>query len=547
MSRVPYVLDCWFESGAMPYAQNHYPFENKEFFENHFPADFISEGLDQTRGWFYTLTVLAAALFKKPAFKNCVVNGLVLAADGKKMGKSLRNYTDPNDVINSFGADSLRLFLVHSAVVKADDLRYSDKGVKEVLKSIIIPLWNAYSFFITYANIDKVIPKDPPENPVNPLDQWILSEVQTLVEKVTEALDAYELSRAVDFILRFIDLLNNWYIRRSRRRFWRSFAGEDCENDIDKHEAYSALYYAIKTLITVASPFMPFTTDAIWQNLRHESDPESVHLTDFPAVQENRRNKSLEFRMAAVMSAVGIGRSLRSQYNIKMRQPLGKAEIVTRNPDEKTALMEMEDIIREELNVKELVFSDNEEALVEYEVKANFRILGKELGKDMKAAAARIEKLSQAEIKKILEGASISIDIGDIKNLIITAEKLDIRRNEKANLRVLNEGTITVGLDTEITKELFMEGNIRDLIRGIQNARKEMGLSITDRIELYIYGSETLKETWDMFGELAALETLAEKTEWTKAEGQIPMEAVSADGVDNWQVKIQKREMKNEK
>jgi isoleucyl-tRNA synthetase len=533
MIRVPEVLDCWFESGAMPYAQNHYPFENKEFFDSHFPSDFISEGLDQTRGWFYTLTVLAAALLKKPAFKNCIVSGLVLASDGKKMSKSLRNYTDPTEVINSFGADALRLFLVHSAVVKAEDLRYSDDGVREIMKSIIIPLWNAYSFFITYANIDKITASGAPEKPANPLDQWILSEAQTLVEKTTSALDAYDLSRAIDHILRFIDLLNNWYIRRSRRRFWRS------ENDSDKIEAYGALYDALKTLITVASPFMPFTTDAIWQNLRLETDPESVHLTDYPTPNEKRRDSALEFRMAAVMSAVSIGRSLRSQYNIKARQPLRKAELVTLNEDEKKALLGMADIIREELNVKEVIFSDKEEDLVEYEVKANFRVLGKELGKDMKSAAAKIEALSHDEIQKIVQGASLSINVpceGGDKALVLTADKLDIRRIEKANLRVLNEGTLTVGLDTEITRELSMEGDIRDLIRGIQNARKEMGLSVTDRIELCLHGADSLKEAWDNYSETVAAETLAVKTQWAKTDGQIPIEA----GDDVWQVKIVK-------
>jgi len=531
MKRVSEVLDCWFESGAMPYAQNHYPFENKEFFDNHFPSDFISEGLDQTRGWFYTLTVLAAALFKKPAFKNCVVTGLVLAADGKKMSKSERNYTDPNIVINQFGADALRLFLIHSAVVRADDLRYTDDGVREVMKSIIIPLWNAYSFFITYANIDKITPDGAPEKPVNPLDQWILSETQTLVEEVSGALDAYDLSRAVDPILKFIDLLNNWYIRRSRRRFWRS------ENDSDKIEAYGTLFEALKTLITAAAPFMPFTTDAVWQNLRKADDAESVHLCDYPAPDEKRRDKSLEARMASVMNAVSIGRSLRSQYNIKMRQPLRKAELVTRNQEEKKSLIEMADIIREELNVKEILFSDNEEDLVEYEVKANFRILGKELGKDMKAAAAKIEALSHAEIQSVIEGSSLSIDIlgenGD-RAIEITAEKLDIRRNEKASLRVLNQGTLTVGLDTEITRELSMEGDIRDLIRGVQNTRKESGFSVTDRIELIIFGSDSLKEAWDNFSVTAAEETLAVKYEWKKIEGQIPIEA----GDDTWLVKI---------
>jgi isoleucyl-tRNA synthetase len=206
MTRIPEVLDCWFESGAMPYGQNHYPYENKEFFDNHFPADFINEGLDQTRGWFYTLTILGAALFKKPAFKNCIVSGLVLASDGKKMSKSLKNYTDPMEVVNSFGADALRLFLIHSAVVKAEDLRYSDEGVREVMKSILIPLWNAYSFYVTYANIDKAEPAGAPDSPSNSLDKWILSAAENLTEKVGESLDAYDLSRAVDPVLEFIDL-----------------------------------------------------------------------------------------------------------------------------------------------------------------------------------------------------------------------------------------------------------------------------------------------------------------------------------------------------
>ena len=546
MERVPEVLDCWFESGAMPYGQSHYPFENKEFFENHFPADFINEGLDQTRGWFYTLMVLSAALFKKPAFKTCVVSGLVLASDGKKMSKSLRNYTDPVEIINAFGADALRLFLVHSAVVRADDLRYSDDGVREVMKSIIIPIWNSYSFFVTYANIDNINPDNMPQyarqRPANPLDQWVLSEAENLVEKVSAAMDAYDLSRAVDPILNFIDLLNNWYIRRSRRRFWRS------ENDSDKIEAYGALYDVLKTLITVAAPFMPFTTEAIWQNLRHGNDPESVHLADYPKPREDRRDRQLEFRMAQVLRAVSLGRSLRSQYNIKIRQPLRMAELVTRNPDEKKALLEMEDIIREELNVKELVFSDNEEDLVEYEVKANFRVLGKELGKDMKAAAEKIEALSQPEIRALLEGAPLSLNIDSCygsggRTVEITAGQVDIRRNEKANLRVLNEGTLTIGLDTEINRELSMEGDIRALIRGIQNARKEKGFSVTDRITLAVYGGAGLKEAWDRFGGLVAAETLAVKTFWEKTEGQIPLEAgsqnASADN-DNWMVKIEK-------
>jgi isoleucyl-tRNA synthetase len=534
MKRIPEVLDCWFESGAMPYGQNHYPFENKEFFDAHFPADFINEGLDQTRGWFYTLTILAAALFKKPAFKNCVVSGIVLASDGRKMSKNLKNYTDPAKLIDEFGADALRLFLMHSALVKADDLKYSDEGVREILKSIIIPLWSAYSFFVTYATIDKVSPTAAPDAPSNPLDKWILSTAETLVEKVESALEAYDLSRAVDPIVEFINMLNNWYIRRSRRRFWRGELAES-DSDTDKIEAYAALYSVLKTLITVAAPFMPFTTEAMWQNLRLAHDPVSVHLADFPLVQKARRDPALEYKMAAVQRAVSMGRALRSTHNIKVRQPLKTVELVTRNAEEKKVLLEMEDIIREELNVKQVLFRDNEADLVEYDVKANFRILGKELGKDMKTAAERIEALSSHEIQGLLDGATLSIDVAG-RQVDITAEKLNIRRTEKAALKVLNEGTLTIGLDTSISEELSQEGDVRDLIRGVQNERKELGFAVTDRIRLRVCGSERLERAWHTFADYAAAETLATSVEW----GQTPGMKVIEAGEDQWLVKIER-------
>ena len=541
MLRIPEVLDCWFESGAMTYAQNHYPFENKEFFETHFPADFISESLDQTRGWFYTLTVLAAALFKRPAFKNCIVSGIVLASDGRKMSKSLKNYTDPVNVINTYGADAVRLFLVHSALMKADDLRYSDDGVKEILKSIILPLWNAYSFFVTYANIDGVKPSGSQIDPSNPLDKWILSETESLVEKVTSAMDLYDISRAIDPIVEFIELLNNWYIRRSRRRFWKTIGPEGSADRAAKIEAYETLFTVLKTLVSIACPFMPFTTEAMWQNLRSSGDPESVHLSDFPEPKPERRDRDLEFRMAAVQRAVSMGRALRSQHNIKIRQPLKSVELVTRETEEKKVLLEMEDIIREELNVKEVIFQDNEEDLVVYEAKANFRVMGKELGKDMKAASEKIAALNHAEIQRILEGATLSIDFsgaeGQSRSVDITADKLDIRRIEKANLKVLNEGTLTVGLDTEITPDLSKEGDVRDLVRGVQNLRKDSGLEVTDRIALSLGGSVRLKSAWEAFADYVASETLASKTVWTDdIAGATEIEA----GEETWQVKIEK-------
>ena len=507
MRRVPEVLDCWFESGAMPYAQNHYPFENKEFFEANFPADFICEGLDQTRGWFYTLTVLAAALFDAPAFENVVVNGLVLAPDGKKMSKSDRNYTDPKEVIQQFGADALRLFLMDSAVVKAEDLKYTDEGVREVLKTVIIPYWNAYSFFVTYANIDGVQPTSAPDEPDNPLDRWVLSEAERLVEEVTDQLDQYDLQKAIEPIVAFIDSLNNWYIRRSRRRFWKS------ENDGDKHQAYQTLYSVLMTLTAVAAPIIPFMTEEIYRNLRGTGDAESVHLCDYPQADESRRDGELERKMSVTRQAVSLGRAIRTMHNLKIRQPLAAIHVVTRDDEARRVLREMEDIIREELNVKDVVFRENEEELVEYSAKANFRELGPRLGKRMRAAASVIEQLSGAEIQQLMDGSTLSLDV-EGEPVDITIESVLVQRREKENLRVLNEGSLTVALDPEITPELLQEGLVRDLIRAVQNLRKEQGFEVTDRIVLSLAGSEELVKAVHQFEDYLSSETLTERLEW---------------------------------
>ena len=533
MHRIPEVFDCWFESGSMPYAQQHYPFENKEYFEKHFPANFISEGLDQTRGWFYTLTVLASHLFDKPAFQNCIVNGLVLASDGRKMSKSLRNYTDPVEAIDKFGADALRLFLIHSPVVMANDLRYSDEGVREVIKNIILPLWNSYSFFVTYANIDGVQPDGhlfDSKTPSNPLDAWLLSITQKLVKDVTAGLEDYDLSGAVDPIVKFIDEMNNWYIRRSRRRFWKS------ENDSDKKEAYEALYIALKTFSQVACPFIPFITEQMWQNLKTSSDKESVHLSDYPVYNKAWRNEELEFKMATVQQAVSMGRSLRNTFNLKNRQPLASVALVTRNADEKRVLAEMEDSIREELNVKAVEFHDREDELVEYKAKANFKVLGKELGPKMKAAAAVIQGLTSEQIQSIIEGTKLSIDV-DGTSVELSEDKLIIERLEKDGLKVLNEGTLTVGLDSKITDELKKEGYVRDLVRGIQNLRKESGLNVTDRIKLSVSGDEELKAAYEMFADFVSGEVLASSAEFTASISN-PTE-VDADD-KKWSISIEK-------
>lgn len=537
MKRIPEVLDCWFESGSMPYAQNHYPFENKEYFEKHYPADFISEGLDQTRGWFYTLTVLAANLFDKPAFKNCIVSGLVLASDGRKMSKSLRNYTDPVEAINQYSADALRLFLIHSSVVKADDLRYSDEGVREVLKNIIIPLWNSYCFFVTYANIDKVsctghmFDSNLPENP---LDRWILSVTQTLVKDVTKAMDDYDLSGAIDPIVSFIEQLNNWYIRRSRRRFWKS------ENDSDKTEAYESLYIALKTFAKVASPFIPFITEEMWQNLKTDEDKESVHLEDYPVYNEKFHDEHLEFKMATVQKAISMGRSLRNQFNIKNRQPLASVALVTRNEEEKKVLAEMLDSIKEELNVKDIIFHEREDELVEYKAKANFKVLGKELGPLMKEAAAKIASLEQNLIQSILDGAKLTIEVAD-KTVDLVADKIIVDRIEKEDVKVINEGTLTVGLDTKITEQLKEEGYVRDLVRGIQNLRKESGFEVTDRIILKVGGAPELQSAYEAFEDFIKGETLAVEADWNDTILQ-DTSSVKVEADDKvWSIKIEKK------
>ena len=533
MMRIPEVLDCWFESGSMPYAQVHYPFENKERFERHFPSDFISEGQDQTRGWFYSLTVLAAALFDRPAFQNCVVSGMVLASDGKKMSKSLKNYTDPTEVMGKFGADALRLFLMNSAVTRCDDLCYSDDGVKEVLKGILIPLWNSYGFFVTYANIDKfpetmteanIIPGASGGGARNPLDRWILSRCEALVASVTMALEVYDMQGAIAPIVDFIDSLNNWYIRRSRRRFWRaSEAGRGA--DEDKAEAYAVLRRVLLRLVTVAAPFMPFITEAIWRNLGagaeapggHRSS-ESVHLSDWPEYEAALRDEELERKMASVRHAVSMGRALRVQNDLKIRQPLAAVHLVTRDAAERAVLMEMEEILRDELNVKRVVFRDNEDELVEYSAKANFRVLGKELGKDMKAVAETIERLSGSAVASLIDGSVLELSVAG-RSVEITKDKVDIRRAEKEGLKVLNEGSLTLALDTDISDELMAEGYARDLVRGIQNLRKEAGFEVTDRIKLALAGDGDLKRAYQAFMDFIRSETLASSVTWVEGPG----------------------------
>lgn len=507
MRRIPDVLDCWFESGSMPYAQHHYPFENKEHFEENFPADFICEGLDQTRGWFYTLTIIASALFEKPAFLNCVTNGIVLTAEGKKMSKSERNYTDPMEVVNQYGADALRFALMNSNVVHADDLKFSEDGVKEVIKTFLLPLWNAYSFFVTYANIDNYEPsKTAAEDLTNPLDKWIVSTTQKLIDDVSTALDTYDIQKASQSLVSFIDDLNNWYIRRSRRRFWRS------ENDGDKKMAYDTLYYVLMNVVKVAAPLVPFITEEIYSNLKTEEMPLSIHLCDFPEYQEELRDLELERQMSLTMKGIVMGRSLRSSHNLKTRQPLSKVFLVDRNEDDRRILDSMTDIIAEELNVKAVLIQADESNLVDYSAKANFKILGKKLGKDMKEVAQMITKLGSSEIAAILDGSEKTLDYSN-GSINISSDDIVVQRTEKNNVKVINEGDLTIGFDTEMTVELLREGCARDIIRAVQTLRKELDFDVADHIEFAYDGDEEIDAVVENFSDYIKNETLCDSIE----------------------------------
>lgn len=477
--RTPEVLDCWFESGSMPYAQQHYPFSGKAL-EEFFPADFIAEGLDQTRGWFYTLLVLGTLLFGKAPYKNVVVNGLVLAEDGKKMSKRLKNYPDPTEVIKLYGADALRLYMVNSPVVRAENLRFSANGVKQLLRDLLIPWWNAYSFFVTYANADGF---EEPEvgrpTSTNVLDRWIVSSMETLIADVTAAMDAYDLQRSVRPFVAFIDDLTNWYIRRSRRRFWKN------EDDTDKRDAYRTLRYVLVQLAKVAAPFCPFISEQIYRNLRGASDPESVHLCDFPSANAAARDVQLEADMALVQRVVRLGRQLRTDKDLKVRQPLAKLHVASADAAVREALAGYADIIREELNVKDVSFGADETQLANLTLKADFKKLGPRFGAKMKAAAAAIAALSGEQAAALARGETVALEIQG-EPATLTSEDVVIRREPREGVVVAAEGNTVVALETALTAALIAEGLMREFVSKVQALRKEADLEVTQRIDITV-------------------------------------------------------------
>ncbi len=527
LTRVPEVLDCWFESGSMPYAQSHYPFENKEWFEKNYPADFIAEGLDQTRGWFYTLVVLGAALFDKPAFMNVIVNGLILAEDGQKMSKRKKNYPDPMYVINNYGADALRLFMLSSPVVKADDLKFSEEGVKETLRTVMLPIWNSYSFFVTYARVDNYTPqagKVQSPNPSNPLDRWILSSLCEMVNEIKESMDTYQLQKAANRFSSFVNDLTNWYIRRSRRRFWKS------QNDSDKEEAYQTLHFVLLTFVKTACPFIPFLTEEIYQNLKTDDMPESVHLCDYPEMDSSMRDENLETQMGHAITAVSLGRYLRTKREIKVRQPLSKVIVICHDDNVRKLMEETVDIIKDELNVKDVAFMKNEEDLVDRHAKANFKVLGPKVGKDMKEVADMITHLTNHQIVNILNEKKVFLTLKSDDKIEIGRDDVIIVRKEKEGLTVATEKDITVALDISITKELEEEGFARELVSKIQNIRKDMNLDVSDRIIISYFVPAEWEKAVINFSDYIKTETLTVSFETASCSNDSQMTEVNGIG-----------------
>ncbi|MGI9585782.1 MAG: isoleucine--tRNA ligase [Acidimicrobiia bacterium] len=481
MHRIPEVLDCWFESGSMPFAQIHYPFENKERFERRFPADFIAEGLDQTRGWFYTLLVLSTAIREEAPFQNCVVTGMILAEDGRKMSKSLKNYPDPSHVIDAFGADALRAYLINSPVVRAEPLRFAESGVRDVVRTVLLPLWNAYSFFTTYADADTIAAKDladaPPLEERPEIDRWVLSVLQSLIADVNREMESYRLFAVVPPIIDFVGDLTNWYIRRSRRRFW---AHRGADDNRDKMAAFATLHEVLATFARVAAPILPFVTEEIYQGLVRTVDasaPQSVHHTDYPTANRDAIDTGLEASMATIRTVVNLGRGLRKRNDIRVRQPLASVTVVTRSESEREAVRAHLSLLAEELNVKSVDVHADEEGLVDLSAKPDFKVLGPRYGKRMGEVAKVVASLDHEAVASILDGRTVTID-----EFSLCADDLVVTRTPRANTVVATDGGLSVALDTAIDHALSSEGVAREMINRIQAMRRSADLAVVDRI-----------------------------------------------------------------
>jgi isoleucyl-tRNA synthetase len=511
MHRESDLIDVWFDSGSMPYAQWHYPFENKDLIDQNkaFPADFIAEGVDQTRGWFYTLHAIATMVFDSVAYKNVVSNGLVLDKNGQKMSKRLGNATDPFETLSTYGADATRWYMISNAN-PWDNLKFDVEGIEEVKRKFFGTLYNTYSFFTLYANIDKfsyaeadISSQDRPE-----IDRWILSELNSLVEKVDAYYADYEPTKAARVISEFTqEYLSNWYVRLSRRRFWKG------EYETDKISAYQTLYTCMVTIAKLGAPIAPFFMDRLYLDLNSATNKEtfeSVHLADFPSVQAALIDKNLERKMEQAQTISSLVLSLRAKEKIKVRQPLQKIMIPVNSTTQKEDILAVADLVKHEVNVKEVELLEDASDILVKQIKPNFKALGPRFGKDMKLIANAIQNLKPEDIKQIEEKGELGIEING-KSINLERNDVEITSQDIEGWLVANQGAVTVALDVTISEALKEEGIARELVNRIQNLRKDSGFELTDRIEVYLQSEVAIENAIKQNLEYIKLETLTEE------------------------------------
>ena len=515
LRRTPELIDVWFDSGAMPFAQWHYPFENAELIDARmqYPADYISEGIDQTRGWFYSLHAIGTFLFDEPAYRNLIVNELILDAEGQKMSKSKGNTVDPFDILGKYGADATRWYLMTSSPPWRTTM-FDETGLADVHRKFFGTLVNTYAFFALYANIDGITgaePEVPPEKRPE-IDRWILSALNSLRKSYVHSMDAYDVTKAAREVSEFtIDKLSNWYVRRNRRRFWSSRNQQGSRSATEKLAAYQTLYECLLTITKLMAPFAPFLADELFRNLNGVSGREhedSVHLSLIPEADESRIDRDLEHRMERAEQVVMLVRAMRTRSNLKVRQPLKRIIIPVSSENEKNLFRQVQEIILDEVNVKSVEYVTDESGLVRKRAKANFKSIGPKFGKAVQGIANRIRDLTPPEIQALERTGSLEVVVNGATHQI-GRDDVEILREDIEGWLVESDGTTTVALDTELTEELVAEGMAREFVNRVQTSRKEAGFDVTDRINLSFEAPQTLREQLNRQAEYIRSETLA--------------------------------------
>ena len=524
MGRILEVMDVWFDSGAMPIAQWHYPFENEGMREDgRFPADYICEAVDQTRGWFYSLHAISSLVFGEPCFRNVICLGHILDENGEKMSKSKGNVVKPWSVLDAQGADALRWYL-YTASPPGNPRRFSGELVQEAIRKFMLTLWNTYSFFVTYANIDEYQPSGERNGTkASGLDRWIESELHRLVKDVTDSLDNYDPTNAGRRIEGFVDVLSNWYVRRSRRRFWKS------ENDAEKQSAYDTLYGCLVTLSKLIAPFTPFLAEELYRNLVYAVDssaPESVHLASFPEANESLIDPALNDEARLAMKVSSLGRAARSKAGIKVRQPLASVKVMVRDAGEREALQRSFDQVGEELNVKALEFAESPSELYDYKVTANTPLLGPKYGKDTPKIAKGLGEMDSREVAEAVNaGRSV-----EVAGFTLEPGEVNLQAVEREGLSVAAEGEYAVAVPTTVSAELAREGMARELVHRLQTMRRSAGFEVVDQIVSYLVGDGAPVEALAAFESYVKQETLSREVRTSAPPPDAFVETHKLDG-----------------